>query len=228
MVWFMKLKEVTNTNLKFLDSSESKCYFDNDRLYKIFKSNIDVEPRIEVIKTFLNNNIQGCPQLYEFIYDCDKVVGYSMEYYKKAISFSGKMRFEFVKKKCLELLYLYMQLKNRYDLCYADFHNGNVCINNSSILLLDVDSCLIGKNINENITDKYLLDYILSVIYNVSFFDCEIYFTQEERKTIRDELYKNDGDIIKIVKDIEQFVSTVTKSDVKKVLKRIPYNIKNR
>ncbi len=224
----MKLKEVINANFKFLDSSESKCYFDNDRLYKIFKSNIDVESRIEVIKIFLNNNIQGCPRLHEFIYDCDKVVGYSMEYYKKIIPFSGKMRFEFVKKKCLELLYLYMQLKNRYDLCYADFHNGNVCINNSFILLLDVDSCLIGKNINENITDKYLLDYILSVIYNVSFFDCEIYFTQEERKTIRDELYKNDGDIIKIVKDIEQFVSTVTKSDVKKVLKRIPYNIKNR
>ena len=224
----MKLKEVKNTNLKFLDSNESKCYFDKDRVYKIFKSNINVEPRIEVIKTFLNNNIQGCPQLREFIYDCDKIVGYSMEYYKKIIPFSGKMRFEFVKKKCLELLYLYMQLKDRYDLCYADFHNGNVCINNSSILFLDVDSCLIGKNINENITDKYLLDYILSVIYNVSFFDCEIYFTQEERKTIRDELYKNDGDIIKIVKDIEQFVSTVTKSDVKKVLKRIPYNIKNR
>ena len=227
MVWFMKLKEVTNTNLKFLDSNESKCYFDKDRFYKIFKSNIDVEPRIEVIKTFLNNNIQGCPQLYEFIYDCDKVVGYSMEYYKKAISFSGKMRFEFVKKKCLELLYLYMQLKNRYDLCYVDFYNGNVCIYNSSILLLDVDSCLIGKNINENITDKYLLDYILSIIYNLSFFDCEVYFTQEERKAIRDELYKNNDDTIKTVKDIERFVSTVAKSDVKKVLKRIPYNIKN-
>lgn len=228
MAWFMKLKEVTNTNLKFLDSNESKCYFDKDRFYKIFKSNIDVEPRIEVIKTFLNNSIQGCPRLYEFIYDCDKVVGYSMEYYKKIIPFSGKMRFEFVKKKCLELLYLYIQLKDRYDLCYADFHNGNVCINNSSILLLDVDSCLIGKNINENITDKYLFDYILSVIYNVSFFDCEIYFTQEERKTIRDELHKNNDDTIKTVKDIEQLVSTVTKSDVKKVLKRIPYNIKNR
>ena len=55
----MKLKEVINANFKFLDSSESKCYFDNDRLYKIFKSNIDVESRIEVIKIFLNNNIQG-------------------------------------------------------------------------------------------------------------------------------------------------------------------------
>ena len=72
-----------------------------------------------------------------------------------------------------------------------------------------------------------MLDYILSIIYNLSFFDCEVYFTQEERKAIRDELYKNNDDTIKTVKDIEQFVSTVTKSDVKKVLKRIPYNIKN-
>ena len=120
-----------------------------------------------------------------------------------------------------------MQLKNRYDLCYADFHNGNVCINNSSILLLDVDSCLIGKNINENITDKYLIDYILSVIYNVLFFECEIYFTPEERKAIRDELYKGNDGTIRSVKDLEQFISTVTKSEVKKVLRRIPFNIKN-
>ena len=223
----MELNEVTNANLRFLDSNESKCYFDRNRVYKVFKDNIDVESRIDVIKQFLNNNIQGCPQLHEFIYDYGRIVGYSMEYYKKAIPFSGKMRFKFIKKKCLELLYLYMQLKDRYDLCYADFHNGNVCINNSSILLLDVDSCLLGKNINENITDKYLLDYILSVIYNVLFFECEIYFTQEERKTIRDELYKGNDGTIRSVKDLEQFISTVTKSEVKKVLRRIPFNIKN-
>lgn len=223
----MELNEVTNANLRFLDSNESKCYFDRNRVYKVFKDNIDVESRIDVIKQFLNNNIQGCPQLHEFIYDYERIVGYSMEYYKGAIPFSGKMRFEFVKKKCLELLYLYMQLKDRYDLCYVDFHNGNVCINNSSILLLDVDSCLLGKNINESITDKYLLDYILSVIYNVMFFECEIYFTQEERKTIRDELYKGNDGTIRSVKDLEQFISTVTKSEVKKVLRRIPFNIKN-
>lgn len=223
----MELNEVTNANLRFLDSNESKCYFDRNRVYKIFKDNIDVESRIDVIKQFLNNNIQGCPQLHEFIYDYERIVGYSMEYYKRAIPFSGKMRFKFVKKKCLELLYLYMQLKDRYDLCYVDFHNGNVCINNSSILLLDVDSCLLGKNINESITDKYLLDYILSVIYNVMFFECEIYFTQEERKAIRDELYKGNGGTIRSVKDLEQFISTVTKSEVKKVLRRIPFNIKN-
>ena len=30
----MKLKEVTNANFKFLDSSESKCYFDKDSTIK--------------------------------------------------------------------------------------------------------------------------------------------------------------------------------------------------
>ena len=223
----MELNEVTNANLRFLDSNESKCYFDRDRVYKIFKDNIDVESRIDVIKQFLNNNIKGCPQLHEFIYDYERIVGYSMEYYKKAIPFSGKMRFEFIKKKCLELLYLYMQLKDRYDLCYADFHNGNVFINNSSILLLDIDSCLLGKNINENITDKYFIDYILGVVYNVWFFDYEIYFTQEERKVIRDELYKYNDGIIKTVDELETFMQDVRRSDTKKLLKRIPYNIKN-
>ena len=223
----MELKELINANLKSLDSNESNCYFDKDKVYKIFKNNIDIESRIEVIKKILNNNIQGCPQLYEFIYDCDGVVGYSMEYYKKAIPFSSKMRFDFRKKKCLELLYLYIQLKDRYDLCYADFHNKNVYINQSSILLLDIDSCLIGKRINENVTDKYLIDYILSNIYNVSFFDYEIYYTQEERKIIRDELYKFNDSTIKKIEDLELFVQSSTKPDIKKVLKKLPYNIKN-
>lgn len=223
----MDLKEVINENFKSLDSNESKCYFDKDRVYKIFKNNIDIESRIEVIKKIINNNIQGCPQLHEFIYDCDRVVGYSMEYYKKAIPFSSKMRFDFRKKKCLELLYLYIQLKDKYDLCYADFNNKNVYINQSSILLLDIDSCLTGKSINENETDKYLIDYILSIIYNVSFFDYEIYYTHEERKIIRDELYKFKNSTIKKIEDLELFVQSSTKPDIKKVLKKIPYNIKN-
>ena len=88
----MDLKELINANLKSIDSNESKCYFDKDRVYKIFKSNIDIESRIEVIKRIINNNIQGCPQLYEFIYDYDRIVGYSMEYYKKIIPFTGKMK----------------------------------------------------------------------------------------------------------------------------------------
>ena len=223
----MELNEVTNKKFKLLDSRESINYFDNDKVYKIFKNNIDVESRIDAIKIFLNNNIQGCPQLYEFIYKGDRIVGYSMKYYKRLIPFSGKMRFEFVKKKCLELLKIYVNLKDNYNLHYIDFHNRNVYINNSSILLLDIDNSLIGKNINENITDKYLFDYILSVIYNVSFFDNEIYFTQEERKIIKDELYKNNNGTIKTTKDLEQFVQTVTRNNVKKVLKKIPYSIKN-
>lgn len=223
----MELKELINANFKSLDSSESNCYFDKDRVYKIFKSNIDIESRLEVIKKILNNNIQGCPQLHEFIYDCDRIVGYSMEYYKKAIPFSSKMRFEFRRKKCLELLYLYIQLKDRYDLCYYDFHNKNVYINKSSILLLDIDSCLMGKSVNENETDKYLIDYILSTIYNVSFFDYEIYYTQEESKIIRNELYKFNDSTIKKIKDLELFVKSSTKTDIKKILKKLPYNIKN-
>ena len=223
----MDLKELINANFKSLDSNDSNCYFDKDRVYKIFKSNIDIESRIEVIKKILDNNIKGCPQLHEFIYDCDKIVGYSMDYYKKAIPFSSKMRFEFRKEKCLELLYLYINLKDKYDLCYFDFHNENVYINQSSILLLDIDSCLIGKTINENETDKNLIDYILSIIYNVSFFDYEIYYTQEERKIIRDELYRFRNSTIKKIEDLELFVQSSTKNDINKVLKKLPYNIKS-
>ena len=39
----MELNEVTNANLRFLASNESKCYFDRNRVYKVFKDNIDVE-----------------------------------------------------------------------------------------------------------------------------------------------------------------------------------------
>ena len=47
MVWFMKLKEVTNTNLKFLDSNESKCYFDKDNYAELDVSKFDKEAERE-------------------------------------------------------------------------------------------------------------------------------------------------------------------------------------
>lgn len=149
-----------------------------------------------------------------------------MKYYKNAVAFSQNMRFNFIIKKCLELIDIYLDLKNNYNLCYYDFHNGNVCINNNSILLLDIDSCVIGKHENEIITDKYLCDYVLKMIYKTVFFDYEIYFSKEERKMIRNALYENiSGEKIETIEDLKLFTQTITKADIKKVLKKLPYNI---
>lgn len=92
---------------------------------------------------------------------------------------------------------------------------------------MDIDSCAIGKLENEKITDRYLCDYVLSMIYKTIFFDYEIYFSSDERQLIRTTLYKNiSGKEIKTIEDLRLFIQTITKSDVKRVLKRLPYKIR--
>ena len=223
----MEVFKLDTLNMKKVVSQESELYIDKDLVYKIFKCDIDIEKRIRVIESFLNNHMPNCPEIYDFICNKSQIIGYTMKYYPNAVPFSQNMRFEFIRKKCLELIELYLDMKKTYNLCYSDFHSKNIYINNSSILLLDIDSCVLGKDVNENITDKLLCDYVLSMIYKVMFFDCEIYFTPSERQIIRSKLYEDiNGNRIETISDLESFTREVTKRDIKKVLKRIPYNIK--
>ncbi len=223
----MALNEISIPNNKIINSRESMLYIDNGVIYKIFKDSVDINQRIEAIKVFLDNEIDGCPQIYDFLYKNSMIIGYSMKYYSNAIAFSQNMKFNFITEKCGELIDIYLNMKNNYNLCYSDFHNGNVCINNSSILLFDIDSCAIRKSENKTITDKYLCDYVLSMMYRVIFFDNEIYFLPEEREKIRKVLYEyNNGQKIETIENLKTFVHTATKHDIKKVLKRVPYNIK--
>lgn len=222
----MVLNEVSIPNNKIIESRESILYIDKGIIYKIFRDNVDINQRIDIIKLFLDNKINGCPEIYDFVYNNSMIVGYIMKYYSNAIPFSQNMKFNFIKEKCVELIDIYLNMKNNYNLCYSDFHNDNVCINNSSILLFDIDSCAIRKSKNETIADKYLTDYVLSMIYKVIFFDYEIYFLPEEREKIRNILYENNGYKIETIEELKMFAQTSTKSDIKKVLKRLPYNIR--
>ena len=152
----MELNEIQKiSNLKLFESSESQCYIHNDIIYKVFNENIDIESRLDVINTFLENDISGCPKLYNFIYSDNKIVGYVMKYYKKAVPFSQNEKFEFIRKKCIELIDIDLMIKNEYNLCYFDFHYGNIFINDGKILLFDIDSCL--KKLMK--TNKFLINY---------------------------------------------------------------------
>ena len=223
----MVLYKKSISNNRIINSRESTLYIDKNIIYKIFKENIDINKRIKVIEILLNNDIIGCPKIYDFVYHNLQIVGYTMQYYPNAVPFSQNMKFEFIRKKCLELIKLYLDMKNNYNLCYIDFYNENVFINNSSILLLDIDSCEIKENEKQKIADKYLCDYVLKMIYKTIFFDYEIYFSLEEREKIRKVLYKDiNGQRIETIKDLEMFVQTTTKSDIKKVLKKLPYSIR--
>lgn len=222
----MEFNEIDVQNNRIINSRESTLYIDKNIIYKIFNEDIEINQRLKVIKKLLENKTNYSPEIYDFLYKESNVVGYTMKYYKNIVAFSRNMRFSFIIKKCLELINIYLDLKNNYNLCYSDFHNGNVCINNYSILLLDIDSCVIGKHENEKITDKYLCDYVLKMIYKTVFFDYEIYYSKEERKMIRNILYKDiSGKKIETIEDLRLFTQTIRETDIKRVLKKIPYNI---
>ena len=187
----MELQTINELNLKQLNSNESKLYINDDIIYKVFNKDIDVSKRVDIIDIFLRHNIVGLPTIYDFIYDNNKIVGYTMKYYDKAKPLSQSMRFKFIKEKCLELIDIYLNIKDNYNICYYDFHNGNVNINNHNILLLDIDSCIEKNSEIEEDSIKLLIEYILEMIYKVYFFKFELYYSKEERKIIRRFLYTN-------------------------------------
>ena len=211
---------------KVLKSNESNCYIYKDMIYKIFNSDIDIKKRLHAIEIFLNNNIQGCPMVYDFIHDNSKVVGYSMKYYDKAKPFSIDRRFRIRKEICYQLVNIYLNLKEKYNICYFDFHNGNIFLNDGKVLLLDVDSCLNNTRINAEISEKFLFEYVLTVIYKTFFFDNELYFSNNERYLVRSTLYEHDGKKMQNIEELKDFIQEVSKRDVHKVLKKIPYKIR--
>ena len=211
--------------LKKIESLESNCYLKKDVVYKIFKENIDIEKRIKIIKIFLNNKIDGCPKIEDLIYEDNKVVGYIMKYYPRLKQLKDINNFNFLKQKLLELIKIHLLLENEYNICYFDYSNNNVFLYNKNILLLDIDSCLNKEN-NSLIARDMLIDFILSIIYKINYFDIEIYFTMEERHLIEDIIYTNyNGDKINNIADIQNFLNNITMKDIKKQLKKIPYKL---
>ena len=219
-----KIKQLQN--VKLITSSESICYVYKDIIYKVFKNNLTIKDRLDTIKFFLENNVQNTPMLYDLIYNNNEIIGYSMQYYKKAIPISDINRFKLRKEKCLELTNVYLSLKDNNNLCYMDFNKGNVFVDNGNILLLDIDNCLKMNLENEQTSKQLLKEFIIDIIYKTNFFDYELYFTFDERRRIRNILFQNiNNKNINSVDDLKNFINSVSKTDVKKILKKIPYKI---
>lgn len=223
----MLAREINENTSKFIRSSESTIYFDDDVVYKVFHNWIDIKGRSEIIKMMKDNNPKFVPLIYDYIYDNGNIIGYVMKNYRKALSISRKKDLNLLKDLCSQLIYDYMYLRDNYGLCYFDYHEKNVLVNDNSILLLDIDSCLPDKAQNRKISSSYLCDYILSLIYNTSFFDWEIYYRPEERLLIRNILYQNlDGSKILSLSDLLILLENIRKKDVRMVLRKVNCKMK--
>ena len=224
----MELNDIKELKkIKLISSTESNCYVYKDIIYKVFKNRLIARDRLDIIKFFLENDVLHCPKLYDLIYNNNEIIGYSMQYYKKAMSISRINRFNLSRSKCLELIDVYLALKDDNSLCYIDFNRNNVFVNNNKILLLDIDSCLKRTLESEQVSKEILKEFILGIIYKTYFFDYETYFTSVEREQIRNILSKNiAGENIDSIDDLRKFVVDVSKNDVNKVLKRLHYKIR--
>ena len=215
----MQIKEVKSN--KIITSREAILYIKGDCIAKIFNDPITIKSRINIIEVFLNNKVDGFPEILDFVYDKEQIVGYIMKYYLYLKSILNIKNLRQKKEKCIELINIHNNLKNKYNLCYCDFHEKNVYLHHNSVLLLDADSSVPKNKESEIITDRYLCDFILKIIYNTSFFDNEIYYLKNERRIIRDYLYND----IKTIEDLISFIENITKKDIKNTLKKIPYQI---
>ena len=225
----MNIEDINNNHkLKIIkrDSTESECFYDKKNLYKIYKSHIDINKRLKTIEIFKENHINGCPVINDYIYSDENIIGYVMKYYKNAKPFYKEKKYEFIRQMCLELISIYKDLKNNYNLCYFDFHKGNVFVNDNHILLLDIDSSL---NYNPRIdlkATRHLIEYIIGMMYKTNYFDYEVYFQNHERSELWASLLTYDNKYINTLDDIEYFVNNITQKESKKLLKTLPYSIK--
>lgn len=202
---------------------ESTIYLSNNTIYKIYKPNFMMESRIDIINKFMTNHIEGCPLIYDLIYNDNTFLGYSMKYYKKTKPITH-LSLNMKKKLCFELIQLFEEIKEKNELLYYDFHEGNVLENESNILLLDIDSCIKYSKTNNDIACSYLNDFILCIIYGY-YRKYEIYLTSDERNKYSDLLYQNlsfnrkeKGNI----KEIEDLIINIEEKDIKKLKKNLP------
>ena len=223
----MQLSEIKKLpNLKIINSTESICYVNDNTIYKIFKGDENIEEKIEIINTLISSNIDGLPKIYDYIYDNNKVVGYSMKYYKNIKSFSDVKNFKLIKQKCIELIEIYKKIKDEHNLCYYDFHKDNIYIYNGKILLLDIDSCLKNTHEIEKLSLQQLKEFIISLLYKTYYFEYETYFTYPEQTYIRNILLQNIDKDNLTEYDLKTYINQITKKDTKRTLKKIPYKIK--
>ena len=137
-----------------------------NKLYKYSPESLNI---VRTIDEFSSNPVFksiAIPQAY--LYDKQKYFGYIMKYYKKIYQVEQAIQNGLIKdieKYALELLSIIEEL-NKLNLCYWDFHCGNILSNNKGHpFILDVDDMeYFPTNEDLHSQREYLSEFLL-VIY---------------------------------------------------------------
>ena len=157
-----KCKRYFTTDL----NRNSKIYYDKGILHKIL---LNEHKDLKIILELLNKlNLEELVEVKNLICNNNLILGYSMKNYKeyKSLNNFNKRDLYLKKEDCFKIVKSHQDLL-KYNLCYTDYHKGNILLNpnNNDIKICDLDSLVFAK---ENLSIKNLLVFILSYLYNRS------------------------------------------------------------
>ena len=206
MVKKQDLKENFYIYIKHIKSSEG--------ISLAYKGLSEYNQNIELILRKLNNlDIDEIPNIYSLAYICNYksdnkiLTGYNIRNYNHLQSLNKIKNFDILKQKVLELIDIYLLLKDEYNICYSDFEK--VFINKGKILLLGIDSFYKKNDELEKESDQLLINFVISLIYKINYFKLIIYTTPKE---INEILLNNE---INSIDDFKKNLEDETKSSVK-------------
>ena len=122
-------------------------YYDKDKVYKLFRINID-EALIKELEYLNSLNLNSITNQVEFIVIDNQIKGFSMKY------FNG-FNFDFYYKKYLEKIKLLNLAKqeieniHKYPIIIGDLHDGNILHNENKVIFCDPDGFIFNKTSNK-------------------------------------------------------------------------------
>ena len=214
----MNFESLKKEKCKYINSREAQIYIDRKYCYKIFKNQMQALQRKEIIDQFLSEKIENFPRVYDYIYKQGQMIGYQMKSYPKSHSIMQEKRYQERQRYCEKLVELINHLNYDHHLCYLDFHSRNIFAYHHNLLLFDLDSCVKTSLEAQKLEIRLLQKFIISVLIQTSFYEYEVYYTQQEREEIRSLLFPIS---LESNEDLIEYIRKIKEKDTKRLLKKI-------
>lgn len=163
-----KYKRYFTTDL----NTNSKLYFDKDVIHKI--PHYIEDNYLDILEYIDKLDLDNLIKLKAFIYNKDKLIGYSFINHKdyKSLRKLKSMDFKLKKQVCFNIMSAYNILKQN-NIKYVDFHLWNVLVDPDTlnVKICDLDEVSVCRNErkNNNLERAFMLS--LAFLYNISYND---------------------------------------------------------
>ena len=225
------VKNLRDINLRkhyipFDINKNSRLYYDDNVIYKLpFSIKDDFKDVLQYIEKC---NLNELIELKGLIMADNQLKGYYFINYRnyKSLRKHGKDNLILKRENAKKVIAAFNKL-NDYNICYKDFHLGNILYGNDEIKICDLDSICIKDDIKVKLNNlKQSLIVALAYMHNVSYHDISV-LLKSNIVINNSELLKrymeleNLTDAYKIIDDIDLSIISAERVKIKKKSKSL-------